>query len=217
MEVSAGCGCLSPPVEKAPVEASPVASFIIPCRNHFLGKCRFGSTCKFQHTQLTSVSDELFDYFIKNHIPFATKDDIVYLWGLSQIDKLAVVNGGEMDRVEYARKCSKGRMNSARQNEAPVDRPYSASRKPRRRSRPRTRSRSRRISRSPSPQSGALLADPPAWQPSLKDVGKALVRQRPLLLKNHREDPGPGPEAVHAGFPVLRLNRERASWTLLVL
>ena len=58
---------------------------------------------------------------------------------------------------------------------------------------------------------------PLAWQPSLKDVGKAMVRQRPLLLKYHREDPGPGPEAVHAGFPVLRLDRERASWSLLVL
>ena len=81
------------PVEEAPVEASPVASFIIPCRNHFLGKCRFGSTCKFLHTQMTSVSDEFLNYFIKNHMPFAIKDDIDFLWGLSQRDILAVVNG----------------------------------------------------------------------------------------------------------------------------
>ena len=81
------------PVEEAPVEASPVASFIIPCRNHFLGKCRFGSTCKFLHTQMTSLSDKFLNYFSKNHMPFATNDDIDFLWGLSQRDKLAVVNG----------------------------------------------------------------------------------------------------------------------------
>ena len=54
----------------------------------------------------------------------------------------------------------RGRMNYARRNEAQVERPYSASRNPRRRSRPRTRSRSRRISRSPLPQLGKPLANP---------------------------------------------------------
>ena len=107
MEASAGCGCLSTPVEKAPVEASPVALFIIPCRNHFVGKCRFGSKCKFQHTQLTSVSDEFFDYFIKNNIPFAIKYDIDYLWGLSQSDKLAVVNGEKWTELNMRANASK--------------------------------------------------------------------------------------------------------------
>ena len=53
------------PVEKAPVDASQVASFIIPSRNYFVGRCRFGGKCKCLHTQLTSVSDEFFDYFVK--------------------------------------------------------------------------------------------------------------------------------------------------------
>ena len=64
------------PVEEAPVEAAPVASFVIPCRSYFLGKCKLGSTCTFQHTQMTSVSDEFLNYFIKNHMPYAIKQDI---------------------------------------------------------------------------------------------------------------------------------------------
>ena len=42
---------------------------------------------------MTFVSDEFLNYFIKNHMPFATDDDIDFLWGLSQRDILAVVNG----------------------------------------------------------------------------------------------------------------------------
>ena len=53
---------------------------------------------------------------------------------------------------------------------------------------------------------------PLAWQLSLKNVGKPRVRQRPLLFKYHRIDPSPGSDPGHAGLPVLRLNRERASW-----
>ena len=34
------------PVEKAPVEVSPVASFIIPCRSYFVGRCKFGCKCE---------------------------------------------------------------------------------------------------------------------------------------------------------------------------
>ena len=55
---------------------------------------------------------------------------------------------------------------------------------------------------------------PLAWQLSLKNVGKARVRQRPLLFKYHRIDPSPGSDPGHAGLPVFRLNRERASWPL---
>ena len=80
-------------VEKARLEGSPGASCIIPCRYYFVGRCKSGGKCNFLHTQLTSISDELFDYFIKKHIPFATTKDIAYLWDLSQSDKLAVVNG----------------------------------------------------------------------------------------------------------------------------
>ena len=58
---------------------------------------------------------------------------------------------------------------------------------------------------------------PLAWQLSLKNVGRARVRHCPLLFKYNRIDPSPAPEPGHAGLPVFRFNRERASWPLLAL
>ena len=148
-----------------PGEAPAAGSFIIPCRHYSWGRCKLGDSCKFSHSLLTTVSDDLFEHFIKLYCPSANDDDLEHLRKLSPLDKLAVVNAGEMYKVQNVRFCAAGRIKRSRQIEAPLqgtseqqDRPYQADRNLRPRS--RSRSRSYRSSRALR-KSNKLVSDPP--------------------------------------------------------